>query len=116
MVGDELSPELVALERLEPSVVLEPEPEVAEAELLLLLLLSLLLSLLLLPVVLAEGAAVDDGTVVPLAVLLVEVFGFWAPQGLLTRHAVWQAESWGAHAATHWFPYSVHSKYGIVCE
>ena len=113
---------LVALGESEPPVLLESEPEVVAAKLLpsllLLLLLPLLLPLplLLLPVLLAEGASVDDAIAVAAAVLLVEVTGSWAPQGLSTRHAVWQAESWAPHAATHWFPYSVHSKYGIVWE
>jgi hypothetical protein len=49
-------------------------------------------------------------------VVLVALVGAWAPQRLSTRHAVWQVLSLEPHAATHWFPYSVHSKYGIVWE
>jgi len=41
--------------------------------------------------------------------------GFCAPQGLSSLHAAWQVES-PLHAVTHWFPYSWHSKYGIVRE
>lgn len=65
--------------------------------------------------VLSSEDAVVDGEELEVVVVLTGL-GFWAPQGLSTRHAVWQAESWEAHAATHWSPYVVHSKYGMVWE
>lgn len=112
-----MDPESVALEGLDPPVLdalEEPEDWVGDA----VLLLSLA------PVPVAVGAMVSvpvlSGAEVPEVVagepltVLVELLGSWAPHGLFTRHAVWQVESWGAQAATHWFPYSVHSKYGIV--
>jgi hypothetical protein len=70
------------------SVGLEPDPSVEPAPV-------VEAAVLVLP---AEDAVVDGDELLVEEVVLP---GFWAPQGLSTRHAVWQAESWGAHAATH---------------
>jgi hypothetical protein len=100
---------------LEPAPLLPPLPVLSAPEDGVPVLLAVLpvLPVPVLPV--PDGAAVDDAVAVVL-LLLLAWGGFCAPHRLLTRHAVWQVESPGGHAATHWFPYSVHSKYGIVWE
>jgi hypothetical protein len=58
---------------------------------------------------------VDDAVLEEVVLVALILVGSWAPHGWSTLHEVWQAEL-PLHPATHWFPYSVHSKYGIVCE
>ena len=81
LVAADLAPVSVGLE--EPDPLLEPAPVVE-------------VDVSVLP---AEDAVADAEELV-VVVELAEA-GSRAPHGLSTRHAVWQAESWAAHAATH---------------
>ena len=47
-------------------------------------------------------------------VVVLTLVGFWAPQRLSTRQSFWHVVWPLPQAATHWFPYSWHSKKGMV--
>ena len=49
-------------------------------------------------------------------VVVFTLVGFWAPQGLSARHALWHGVFPFPQAFTHWFPYSWQRKKGMVCE
>jgi hypothetical protein len=115
VVGPALDPESVALEEPGPSVLeASEEPEVCEGDAVLLLSLEPVPVGELVSVPVLPGAEAPEVVAAEPLMVLVDVVGSWAPHGLFTRHAFWQVESWAAQAATHWLPYSVHSKYGIV--